>query len=199
MANQKLVNSWTEWAPLEEIVIGRADDICYEPIEPAFKTEFGDPVLRSKLDWPEGRWPRKYIDAANKELDELCDTLSGEGIVVKRPDQIKSYVRSTIPDGESSWTVNTQYGELYARDIMITIGNVILEAPTSRRSRFFEYLPYRNIARDLWRRDVNALWKACPKPSMHDSMYNTSFWDYSEHQLIENEGTFRSIISCHFL
>eukprot|EP01001_Neometanema_parovale_P009418 NODE_565_length_2312_cov_275.687072_g537_i0.p1 GENE.NODE_565_length_2312_cov_275.687072_g537_i0~~NODE_565_length_2312_cov_275.687072_g537_i0.p1 ORF type:complete len:545 (+),score=107.37 NODE_565_length_2312_cov_275.687072_g537_i0:473-2107(+) len=60
---------------------------------------------------------------------------------------------------------------------MITIGNSIVEATMSKRSRFFEYLPYRHITRNYWKNDKNMEWIACPKPSMDDDMYDETFWD----------------------
>jgi amidinotransferase len=184
----RLVNSWTEWGPLEEVVIGHSNDICFEPQEPGFKIEFGDAFLRDKLVWCEGRWPKKYVEAANRELDYLCEVLESEGVKVRRPDNIKNYISSQVPDGKSCWRSYTQYGALFPRDIMTTIGNNILEAPTSRRGRYFEYLAYRNITRDLWRRDPNCCWKACPKPSMSDSMYWEDFWNLTETEHLAAEG-----------
>ena len=34
----------------------------------------------------------------------------------------------------------------------------ILEAPMSRRARFFEYLPYRKLVYDYWERDPHMIW-----------------------------------------
>lgn len=33
-AQPRIVSSWNEWDPLEEIVVGVADNACYEPTEP---------------------------------------------------------------------------------------------------------------------------------------------------------------------
>lgn len=72
----------------------------------------------------------------------------------------------------------------------------------SRRSRFFEYLPYRHIIRDLWKKDKNMLWKAVPKPSMDNDCFRSEFWDEQKpgpvYSLTEKEPIFEAadIIRC---
>jgi len=65
---------------------------------------------------------------------------------------------------------------------MITIGNIILEAPVSRRDRFLEYQAYQPLSSRFWREDSNAHWKSAPKCSMNDSMYNMEWNDLEEHE-----------------
>lgn len=56
------------------------------------------------------------------------------------------------------------------RDILIVIGNEIIEAPMAWRSRFFEYRAYRSLIKDYFRR--GAKWTAAPKPQMSDELYD---------------------------
>merc|ERR1712087_51190 len=72
-----------------------------------------------------------------------------------------------------------QYCATCPRDIIATVGNIIIEASMSRRDRYFEVHQYRQLVRDLWRADRNMLWKAAPKPSMEDKMYDPSWWGLS--------------------
>ena len=65
---------------------------------------------------------------------------------------------------------------------MITVGNIMIEAPLSRRDRFLEYQAYQPLARKFWREDSNALWKSAPKSTMNDSMYHLDWNDISEEQ-----------------
>ena len=37
-----LVNRWNDWDPLEEIILGIANDACFPPMEPACQSEFND-------------------------------------------------------------------------------------------------------------------------------------------------------------
>jgi len=59
---------------------------------------------------------------------------------------------------------------------VITLGNTILEVPMSHRSRYFESYAYRTIINDLWKKDKRVLWKAAPKPTMADSMFNKDYF-----------------------
>lgn len=168
-----LVNSWTEWGRLEEICVGRADYGCFPPIEPNLM----NPSLHHKgieeyLNWPEGRKKKEVIARANSQLNTLVEIMEGEGITVKRPTPVDHYVETKSP----SWSVKTQYGTGCPRDIMITLGDIILETNMAKRSRFFEYLPYRNIIRDLWKRDKKMQWKVMPKASFDDDCFDIDFW-----------------------
>ena len=65
------------------------------------------------------------------------------------------------------------------RDIIITIGNEIIEAPMAWRSRFFEYRAYRELMKEYFR--AGAKWTTAPKPSMSDELYvflffQRTFW-----------------------
>jgi len=84
------------------------------------------------------------------------------------------------------WDSASQYCGTCPRDTMITLGNTILEATMSKRSRYFEHLACREIALDLWRKDLDRvkIWSA-PKPSMADSMYVHNFFDLSDEQRFE--------------
>ena len=37
-----VVNRWNDFDPLEEVVLGIADDACFPPMEPACQSEFND-------------------------------------------------------------------------------------------------------------------------------------------------------------
>lgn len=168
-----LVNSWTEWGTLEEVVVGRADKACFPPIEPNFmQPNLHHKQIEEWLTWPEGRKKKEVIERANKQLDTLVDILEGEGVTVKRPASVDHCVETKTP----SWSVKTQYGTGCPRDVMITLGNIIFESNMAKRSRFFEYLPYRNIVRDLWRRDKKMQWKVMPKASFDDDCFDVDFW-----------------------
>ena len=57
------------------------------------------------------------------------------------------------------------------RDILMVIGDEIIEAPMAWRSRFFEYRAYRNIIKDYFRQGAN--WITPPKPQMSDELYDS--------------------------
>jgi glycine amidinotransferase len=165
-----IVNSWNEWDPLQEIVVGSADNACFEPTEPGCRPQ----RRRGSAAFPTGPKPAYMIERANAQLDGLAALLQSHGIKVRRPGphDFTSALRTPMFD------VPNQYCAVCPRDVMITIGNEIIEATMSRRARYFEFLAYRPIAQECWRDDPDAIWTAAPKPTMADGMYRQEFWEW---------------------
>lgn len=108
------------------------------------------------------------VQAADRELSEFCHVLQEEGVVVRRPDVVDFAQPYQTPDFSASG--------LYAampRDILIVVGNEIIEAPMAWRSRFFEYRAYRSLMKEYLRR--GAKWTTAPKPLMSDELYDLEF------------------------
>ena len=59
------------------------------------------------------------------------------------------------------------------RDILIVIGNEIIEAPMAWRSRFFEYRAYRSLIKEYFK--GGAKWTTAPKPQMADQLYDLQY------------------------
>ncbi len=167
------VNSWTQWGKLKTIVVGKADHACFQPEEPGFKGKVNNEIIASELNWPIGKKKQSIINAANKQLDNLANILTDLGIKVFRPKPIDFTKAINTP----SWQVPNMFCCVCPRDVMITIGNYIIEATMSKRGRFFEYLPYRDIVYKLWDTDKLMKWKVAPKPSMDSSMYWEGYWN----------------------
>lgn len=178
MTPTALVNSWNEWDPLEEVVVGIADNAYFEPVEPANQPKLRDAALAERLPFPVGPKQRRVLEAANAELAGLVSLLESHGVVVQRP-QPHDFGK---PVRTPNFEVGNQYCSTCPRDVMITFGTEILEATMSRRSRFFEYLPYRKLIYRYWQEDPGVLWHAAPKPSMRDEMYRDDFWRLSDEE-----------------
>lgn len=171
-ANVKLVNSWNEWDPLEEVVVGIADNACYEPTEPGHKPQIRN---RPGEPFPEGPKPPEVIDRANEELDGLVALLESRGVTVRRPQRHDFSQPLRTP----AFEVPNQYCAVCPRDVMITLGDEILEGTMSRRARYFEYEVYRKLVYEYWNSDPGMTWAVGPKPTMTDSMYREQFWEWS--------------------
>ena len=104
---------------------------------------------------------------------------------VLQPDLIDWDKPITTP----TWEVPYGNTSCMPRDVLLTIGDTIIEVNTrgqwhfesyevcfffqssmSWRSRFFDYLPYRTILNKLYEEDPNMNWIAMPKPTYNDSM-----------------------------
>jgi len=187
MSCSPLVNRWNDFDPLEEIVVGIADDACFPPLEPGCQSEFNDQFtkygaemshpLSEYVPWPTGPKLKKFITKANEELEEMKDMLEGEGVVVRRPDQEKCNfnVMTKTPDWESP----NQYCVVCPRDVMMTVGNEIVEATMSKRSRYFEFRPFRSLVQYYFDNDPKMMFTAAPKPLLGHESYYPNFWDWS--------------------
>ncbi|MET4672846.1 glycine amidinotransferase [Streptomyces sp. PvR018] len=166
-----IVNSWNEWDTLREMVVGSADNACFEPAEPGSR-----PAIRNAPDqpFPTGPKSKEAIDLANEELAGLARLLESQGVTVRRPETHDFSAPVTTPDFE----VENQYCAVCPRDVMITMGNEIIEATMSRRARYFEYQPYRKLVYEYWNADPRVGWTTAPKPSMKDGMYREDFWEW---------------------
>jgi len=87
------------------------------------------------------------------------------------------------PVAGPDWDSPSQYCATCPRDTMITLGNTMLEATMSKRSRYFEHLACRDIALEYWRADpLGVRFLSCPKPSMSADMYIDGFFDLTDEQ-----------------
>ena len=56
------------------------------------------------------------------------------------------------------------------RDILMCVGDEIIEAPMAQPHRFFEYRAFRSLCREYFRK--GAKWTTAPKPLMNQQLYN---------------------------
>lgn len=160
-----VVNSYNEWDKLQEVIVGRVEGSAVPHLEAGIKVDT-PPQYFSFFQTDGGRpFPKELVEPATKQLDEFCRILAAEGVTVQRPDWVDFSSPYKTPDFEASG--------LYAampRDILIVVGNEIIEAPMAWRSRFFEYRAYRSLMKDYLRQ--GAKWTTAPKPLMSDELYN---------------------------
>jgi glycine amidinotransferase len=159
-----IVNSWNEWDPLREVIVGSvrgAADIGYEPaLSPYFRD--GDPARGFRG----GAVPSALADDAERQIDALADLLVRRGITVKRPDAFDQAVAVRTPD----WSAECGRAITCPRDTLLVIGDEIIEAPMAQRGRYFEFRAYRSLIKDYFR--AGARWTAAPKPLMGDALYD---------------------------
>ncbi len=161
-----IVNSFNEWDPLEEVIVGVVDGAAVPPWHA---------ILQATM--PQDQWdffrqfggqpfPQEWINAARQELNGFAHILEAEGVTVRRPDPINHARPYSTPD----WTSASGVYAAMPRDVLLAIGNEIIEAPMAWRSRYFESHPYRSLIKDYFRQ--GAKWTAAPKPQLTDELYN---------------------------
>jgi glycine amidinotransferase len=169
--SRTVVNSWNEWDPLKHIIIGRANGTMVQAPEPAVSRNW------PKYGFPRGIYghlPKEMEEKANEQLDNFASILEKRGIRVDRPTPIDFSQRVQTPD----WVQESMFGVMPPRDLLVTVGNEILEATMSYRSRWFEFICYRPLLERYFKEDPNFLWQAAPKPRLTDeSYYDPDFWE----------------------
>ena len=169
-AQEQVVNSWNEWDPLEEVIVGSLGGAAALSWEVGFEAvtavEHLDRSRRYHRAHGGQRIEPIHLAPAKRELDELVRILKSEGVRVRRPETI-DHAR---PISTPLWT--TAGGNCHAnpRDVLIVLGNEILEAPMAWRSRYFEFLAYRKLCKEYFGK--GAKWSAAPKPAMSERSYD---------------------------
>jgi glycine amidinotransferase len=165
------VMSYNEWDPLEEVVVGVMDgaavpdwDIAVQATMPNRNREFFQ--LNAG-----GPFPEEFTRAASNELDGFASVLTDLGISVVRPSPVDHRQSFETPNWQSP-------GGVYSampRDLLLVVGDMIIEAPMAWRSRYFEIDAFRPLLMDYFRR--GARWISAPKPQLLDESYDPDYDD----------------------
>jgi len=170
----KIVNSWNEWDPLKRVIIGRPEGTNVPAPEPAWwynRPEGGYPLPSY------GPFPQEMVDKANEQMDNFVKILEKRGVVVDRVELHPSML-DRRPVSTPDWTQLNQHGVNNVRDVFLCHGNMIIEATTSRRSRWYEYLNLRPIFERYFKEDSEFLWVSAPKPRLTDESYVRNYYYY---------------------
>lgn len=154
-----------EWDPLEEMIVGIADGARVpSPDRGLFALDYCANV-EEPADIPTGPYSSHVIDEATEDLERFSELLRGEGVTVRRPALTDHTRRFGSPD----WTADGEYNYC-PRDVLLAVGQTIIETPMALRTRFFEPLAYRDILLEYFESGAN--WVSAPKPRLLDETYN---------------------------
>lgn len=160
-----LVNVHNEWDPLEEMIVGIADGARVpSPDRGLFALDYRANVA-SEEDIPTGPYSPRTIMEATEDLERFVELLTQEGVVVRRP-SVTDHAR---PFGTPDWRTDGEYNYC-PRDVLLPIGQTIIETPMALRSRYFEPFAYREILIEYLESGAN--WISAPKPRLLDDTYN---------------------------
>lgn len=147
------VSSHNEWDPLEEVIVGRLDNVCI-PANHIAVTGNISGITAKIFGMVSGiRFPRILTGPAQEELEQFIELLESEGITVRRPEPVKHTTRFRSPAWKSHGFANA-----YPRDSMLVIGDEIIESPMAWRCRYFETHSYRPLLKEYF--GAGARWTA---------------------------------------
>lgn len=154
-----------EWDPLEEMIVG-VPDFAQVPVPgpDLFAIEyFEHHDAPSQI--PSGPYDRRVIEETQEDMEYIVHTLESLGVTVRRPERSDHSRVFATPE----WRSDGEYN--YApRDVLLAIGNTIIETPMPLRSRFFEPFAYKSLLLDYFQRGAN--WISAPKPRLPDNTWN---------------------------
>jgi len=162
-----LVQSHNEWDPLEEVIVGIVDGATIPGMSPSVRVTMPS---RYHQFFSENRGKTfQNVDPelcykAQIELDGFAQTLERLGVTVQRPASRDHSVKYSTPHWESTGSYATM-----PRDSLIVIGDQIIEAPMSWKSRYYETLAFRPLLKKYFQ--AGARWVAAPKPTIEDALF----------------------------
>jgi len=192
-----VVCSYNEWDPLEEIVVGVLDggiNPPWETLQHGFLTHEMRAFAASHKDGPGGPHeevpgevsdePRGEIEGfahmldsagtreevppeAHRELEGFVKRLESEGVIVRRPIPHERSMETATPD----WKQPPGGHQTCPRDVMIVVGDEIIEGASPLRFRYYEHLAYRDLVLDYFKR--GARWTQAPRPRLLPDLYRT--------------------------
>jgi N-dimethylarginine dimethylaminohydrolase len=155
--------SCNEWDPLEEVIVGNPLNARFPFADPSTRlAEYPD---REIGDIPQGAFPQQIIEETEEDLNEFVAALESEGVTVRRPD--------TWPHAEKLSTIHWETAGYYnycPRDIMLVVGDQIIETPNVIRGRSQETFSYRSLMMEYF--EAGAKWFSAPRPMLLDSLFD---------------------------
>lgn len=165
-----VVNAFNEWDPLEEIVVGIVDDALVPPWDTIMPAVVHD---RRQWEfyrtWGGTRWPTEMLLRAEKDVEAFVDVLEQAGVTVRRPERFRWDRSVATPD----WALPSSCYALMPRDVLLVVGDLIIEAPMGWRSRYFEHLAYKALCKEYF--FGGARWISGPRPQLSDESYDQRF------------------------
>ena len=162
-SRQSRVWSCNEWDPLREIIVGHAANARYPHRDlSTYNTEFAGSVFE---DMPEGPFPDWIVEETQEDLATLTETLEKLGVTVKRP---VDWPHDT-PLSNQLWE-SAGFYNYCPRDVLLVIGDRIVETPNAMRGRYFETFAYRDHLLEYFQ--GGARWLAAPKPVLEDPVFD---------------------------
>ncbi|MFJ3842210.1 inosamine-phosphate amidinotransferase 1 [Streptomyces sp. NPDC090054] len=163
----KAVNSWDEFSPLREIVVGDATGagVPSQTDVSAWLNDYPE-LTPSEREQVGGQFPKRVIEETNEDLADLVTTLREMGVVVHQPpasDHEQEF-------GGPGWKTKGRHSYC-PRDLALVIGSTIIEAPSPSRGRYFELSNMRDLFQDYLRRGAH--WLGAPRPQLRDELFLT--------------------------
>jgi glycine amidinotransferase len=183
------LNSFDEWSPLREIIVGSGENYVSHERELSFDLFFHDNIARDNPSRSEWYYPRlssrsgrgqgtgstqvpirqRYVAELNEDLEGLAKVLESLSVTVHRPADADAV---TVEVRTPAWTASV-IPPLNVRDNTLIAGDEIIETPPMIRSRYFETQLLKPIFQEYFQQ--GARWTVMPRPLMTDASFDLSY------------------------
>ncbi|MFD8316866.1 glycine amidinotransferase [Kitasatospora purpeofusca] len=187
------LNSFDEWSPLKEVIVGSAENYTSHERELSFDLFFHDNIAKDNSSRSEWYYPRltaaadggpgagagsgsgrksikqRYVDELNEDLDGIVKALESLSVTVHRPMSVDA---ATARVETPAWAASV-VPPLNVRDNTLILGDEIIETPPMIRSRYFETQFLTGIFNEYFRR--GARWTVMPRPLMTDASFDLEY------------------------
>ena len=132
---------------VQEVIVGRVEGATVPELTSEVQAVISEEMWPFYKKFGGHSFPKEHVIKAAAELEELCRVLEGEGVTVRQPEVVDFSDWYKTPDFE---VPSGMYAAM-PRDILLVIGDEIIEAPMAWRSRFFEYRAYRPLLKEYFK------------------------------------------------
>lgn len=167
-----VVNSHNEWDKLEEVIVGDGYPESLPALELSFRLFFHNNIhgqsYENRLFMEGPNIKKRYVQEINEDVEGFVELLKTFGVAVRRPKSPKKISVVQTPNWKS-----TDYNCLMARDLVLIVGNTIIETPVSVRYRYFETDYMKHLFMEYFKNGAN--WISAPRPMILDESFDFSY------------------------
>lgn len=164
------VNSYDEWSPLEEVIVGTPFHLDYHA-DQSFRLFFYDNIhddLTSNKSVFRTKPSDRLKEESLEDLDGLVKVLEEAGVKVRR-----SQVLAEVPTVQTPWWSAPMGHAMMPRDIFLVAGNEIIETSPLVRARYFESDLYKELFTEYFL--AGAKWTVAPRSRLLDRNLDYSY------------------------
>jgi glycine amidinotransferase len=164
-----VVNTFDEWSPLQEVVVGTPFHLDYHD-DSSFRMFFHDNLrdINSRGVFWRRRPDNRLRDESQEDAAGLIGLLNEAGVEVRRPDTLTTVPTVSTPH----WTAPMGHA-LMSRDNFLVVGDEIIETSPQVRSRYFESELYKALFTEYFNR--GARWTVAPRSRLQDRNFDYSY------------------------
>jgi glycine amidinotransferase len=169
------VNSYDDWSPLEEVIVGTPFHLSYSD-DVSFRLFFWN-ALRMRANagaqgpwaiWGDSEFEIRLRDEMAEDTAALVAILSSEGVTVRTPDARKEAAKISTPD----WVADMGHSVM-PRDLFVVIGSEIIETAPMVRSRYLESHLYKTLFTEYF--NAGAMWSVAPASHLLPENFDYSY------------------------